>query len=1196
MTGHPPSFAHLHIHSEYSLSDGAIKISEMIDKVASQGHQAVALTDHGNLFGAVEFYLKAKDKDIKPIIGSEIYHAGNNKIRDYLNEHAATAKTPNACHLILLAKNNQGYKNLVKIVSLGYLDQTPNNHDSVPVVKESVLDQNAENLIALSSCMRGEFGLLLRCLIYDFGETVPDFNSTDCQEHQAFKLLTKHVEKMCLRFGVDNYYIELIDNNLPDQKTFLQWSAGLARHFEIPLVCSADAHYLNDDDREAHALLVGIKNDLTVSKMRDRRRNSRFHLLDDQEIHQIYAPWPDAIANTLKIADACEVTFEFGNYVLPNFDLGTGESTTDALKRIAQEGLEQRLVTIKEWYGEDWDEAKLETYQKRLEYELSVIISMGFPGYFLIVQDFINWAKGQDIPVGPGRGSGAGSLVAYALRITDLDPLPYNLIFERFLNPERVSMPDFDIDFCQERRDEVIKYVTERYGANNVAQITTFGKMLAKAALRDVGRVLEVSYGKVDRIAKLIPNELGIKLKDAIVQEPRITEEARRDPMIEDMLKYALKLEGLCRHTSVHAAGIVIAEGGMENNVPVYQGDDGSLITQFEMKNAEKVGLVKFDFLGLKTLTVIQKAVRTIRATKDSEFNIEKIPLDDSKVYKLISGGQSIGVFQLETGGMRQLLPRLKPSTFEDIIALVALFRPGPLGSGMVDDFIERKHGRKQVEYLIPQLEPILKETYGTIVYQEQVQKIAAILANYSLGEADLLRRAMGKKKPEEMAKQRERFIAGCLENEIDSKIAEELFDMMAMFAEYGFNKSHSAAYGLVSYQTAYLKTHYPEEYMAAILTCDMDNTDKVSRYIEDCRYFRINVLAPDINESTDQFTVPKAKTIRFAMSAIKGLGLAAVQPIIDDRKINGPFTSLSSLAKRVQLSKVGKKTLETLVNAGAFDRFGEHRASLRASMGDLVKYSENLFNARSNGQRLLFEEDEAQDIDDNFALKHQNEFKWDSDNNLLFEDLQIEKNLLGVYVSAHPLDRYQQDIKCFGRAQLAELPKLVEQSGISVVCMLEDVFERTTKDGRQMTLMVLNDRSTRIQIPWFDDNNLPCLDLNQPVVATFKVLKGFDGNPRSRLESMKSLEDLRRHRLKAIKLCLGVDESKLQCPQQMREEFDRIASALARQAGDTAVLLKLGYAKGNVYIRSGSVDPSDKILAYLKFNHQQSTSIEYEL
>ena len=870
---------HLHVHSEYSLLDGSIRIKDLLKRAKELGHDAIAITDHGNLFGAIEFYTKAKEHKIKPILGSEIFHPGTQTSHRLAAERqerrrnqaeATLGERPEAgaFHLVLLAKSLDGYKNLIKIVSTGYLEGLA----EVPVSPEATVDAHSEGLIALSSCIRGEFGWLIACLREACGDGPLDFMSQDGAKGLINEALARHVQLMQRRFGADGYYIELINNNLPEQRKLLPDFVVAAKYFGLPLVATADSHYAKKENSEAHAVLIGIKHGLTMTKLRGRRKTAQFHILDDNEMQQLYGAWPDALANTRVIADRCNVEFKFGEYFLPKFDLGVeGESTEEGFKRIARQMLEQRFETLRRIHGPSFNET---TYRERLEYELGVICRMGFAGYFLIVQDFINWAKRHDIPVGPGRGSGAGSLVAYSLRITDIDPLPYNLLFERFLNPERISMPDFDVDFCQDRRGEVIDYVTQRYGDDHVAQITNFGRMKAKAIVRDVGRVLELGYGRVDRIARLIPAKpLDITLQQAMQDEPRISQEAARDERVSELLRYAVELEGLARQTGVHAAGIVISDGPMTDYVPVFKTEEAGLITQFEMKMAEKVGLVKFDFLGLKTLTVIDKAIKLLRDAGKADVDLALIPMDDKKVYQLISAGHSVGIFQLESPGMRKLIMDLQPSSFEDIIAVVALFRPGPLQSGMVTDFIERKHGRAPIEYPLPQLEETLAETYGIMIYQEQVMKIAGMLSGYSLCEADLLRRAMGKKDKALMAKEKEKFIPRAVANGVDSEKADQIFDLMEKFAEYGFNKSHSAAYGLVTYHTAYLKTHYPDEFMAAIMTCDLGNTTKIMRYVDECRRLKIKVLPPDINASILEFSIPAPRTIQFGLAAIKGVG-----------------------------------------------------------------------------------------------------------------------------------------------------------------------------------------------------------------------------------------------------------------------------------------------------------------------------------
>lgn len=1167
----PEDLVHLHVHTEYSLLDGAIRIGDLLKKVAFLGHKAVAVTDHGNLFGAVEFYKKAKGAGIKPIIGSEIFHPGGDETGFVSAALGHKLPQAGAYHLVLLAKNIDGYKNLIRVVSDGYLrGQNP----EMPVVPESSLDQLSSDLIALSSCLRGEFGYLvcaLRNLNHSEAPDLPiDFDPPeDSAGYVAAQALKAYVDRMKARYP-GSFYVELINNNMPEQKRYLPDLVAAARHFELPLVATSDAHYLGKEHAEAHSVLIGIKHGITMSKIRGRRKNTQFHVFDNEEMQRVYGEWPEALANTKVIADQCNLEFKWGQYFLPKFETNTDETSDEALCRMSREMLEERFIKLRKLYGPEFNEETEDRYRKRLDYELDVICKMGFPGYFLIVQDFINWAKRQDIPVGPGRGSGAGSLVAYALRITDLDPIPYNLLFERFLNPERVSMPDFDVDFCQDRRDEVIKYVTEHYGSDQVAQITTFGKMNAKAVVRDVGRVLELGYGRVDRFAKLIPEELGITLDDAIAKEPRILEEANKDETIGDLLRLAKELEGLARHCSVHAAGIVISDGPMTNYVPVYKADTEGLITQFEMKMAETVGLVKFDFLGLKTLTVIKKAVDIIRAQRTPDFDIDLIPLDDRKVYNYISGGHSVGIFQLESSGMRNLIVKLKPSCFEDVIALVALFRPGPLGSGMVDDFIERKHGRMAIEYPLPQLESILKETYGIILYQEQVMKIAGELASYSLGEADLLRRAMGKKIASEMEKQKTRFISGCLENKHDEKISGEIFDLMAEFANYGFNKSHSAAYGLVSYQTAYLKVHYPDEFMAAIMTCDLDNTKKIVRYVDECRRMKIKILPPDINRSKLEFDVPAKNTIGFGLAAIKGTSAQAIAPLIEERERGGPFTSFSDLARRVNLQKVGKKTLELLALTGAFDKFGISRPKILSLIPEIVKFSDSIHDAKSSGQKSLF--DDADSVSEEMV---------DLDFQLNVADLRVgapspewlkkEKALLGVFLTGHPLDFHREDCKAFGRITTADMAKAVGGKGVPMVCVLAAVMEKITKTNKRMASIRLEDPFGAFEAVMFE-NDFPSEfpEAGTIVVVSGNVDKSFDGQSlRYRIEKIEPVEQKRQEYVKSALIRLRPAGGRKAAPADFAEAVNSLKAVIAKHKGDTPLKFLLDFEDSQVVLQA---------------------------
>lgn len=1173
-SGGQAEFCHLHVHSEYSLSDGAISIKGLVKKVKSLGHEAVAITDHGNMYGAVEFYQACKDAGIKPILGCEIYHEASASTAQILaDEWDKPGK--DAMHLVLLAKTTHGYHSLIKLVSYGYLH---GKNDSVPVIPYDDVIHQAAELIALSAGLKGTFGRLVSKLCQLTKDPLGAITKPTTDTQEIVAAIRSHIDTMQGVFGAENFYVEINDNNIPSQKRLNPILISIAQYLGVPVVATGNCHYLEKDFAKAHAVLVGIRNDLTLSKMRSRRQDATFHLYNNEEMQQLFGMYEDALANTRKIAAQCDVTLVFGKFFLPDFELG-GEDINKALIRISKEGLEERLVFLRQHYGASFTREDEKIYWDRLDYEVSIILKMGFPGYFLIVQDFINWAKDHDIPVGPGRGSGAGSIVAYAMRITDLDPIHLNLIFERFLNPERISMPDFDVDFCQSRRDEVIQYVTRKYSPENVAQITTFGKLKAKAALRDVGRVLEVSYSRVDRIAKLVPNELDITLTKALEDEPRLLEEGASDPLIQEMIDIALKIEGLSRHTSVHAAGVVISNGPMENFVPVYKTEDSSLITQYEMKNAEKVGLVKFDFLGLKTLTVIKKAVDIIhRTTVKHDFQIETIDLEDAKTYRDISSGNTCAIFQLESSGMQALNMKLKPSCFEDIIAVVALFRPGPLQSGMVDDFIERKHGRQDIVYLVPELEEILKDTYGIILYQEQVQKIAASIASYSLGEADLLRRAMGKKKPEEMAKQKSRFLSGANDNKIDPKIADELFELMAKFAAYGFNKSHSAAYGLVSYQTAYLKSHFPEQFMAAIMTCDMDNSDKLTRYIEECKRLKFKVLAPDINLSVMEFDVPEPKIITFALSAIKGIGAASIEPILKDRDERGHFRSLTDLAKRVDLHKVGKKTLELLNEAGAFDTFGFTRGQIHSCIPEMVKYSLNHHSAKSAGQMLLFAEDANEDTGTPCDWEEDLAHKFVAYDPMTW--LLKESKVLGVFISQHPCTLFREDLNRFSRLQLKDIPKSIGKKSQSVVAFLSGVNERKTKSGKRMATFWLEDHTGSTEAVMFE-KELPA-EIPSPgimVCCSLSVSKSFDGQSLSvRLEKINPLETVREEVIKGINLNIVVGANTQRFLTQIKKSLDNFP-------GSTPVRIILNYERSRVYLKpqTSGLRISDNCLQALK-------------
>jgi DNA polymerase-3 subunit alpha len=1029
-------FVHLHLHTQYSLLDGAIRLDDLVRKAGEFNMPAVAITDHGSMFGAIEFYAKCKDKGIKPLIGAEVYVApGSRFTKESGNGHEATS----SYHLILLCENLQGYKNLSRLVSAGFKE----GFYYKPRIDKELLAAHSEGIIALSACLKGE---------------VAHF----CGRNRMDDAIA--VARWYSEIFPDRYYLELQENTLADQDVVNKRLLEVAGELALPLVATNDCHYLNRDDAKAHEVLLCIQ---TGKTMNDPKRMhfsaEEFYFKSPDEMTAAFHYAPEALANTVRIAERCNLELDFKTYHFPQYTKPADQTLDEVLEEQATTGLKERLVTIRLKYPDLTPEQE-RGYHDRLRIELDCIKQMGFPGYFLIVADFINWAKDHGIPVGPGRGSAAGSLVAYSIRITDIDPIPYNLLFERFLNPERVSMPDIDVDFCQDRREEVIQYVTEKYGRDKVCQIITFGTMAARGVIRDVGRALDIPYGEVDKIAKLVPEVLGITLDKALQQEPKLNEMAATDPRIRELLDVAIRLEGLARHASTHAAGVVVAPSAMEEFCPVYKDQkSGSITTQYSMKYVEKIGLVKFDFLGLKNLTVIDNAVKIIRADKDPAFDITTLHDDDQASYDLITAGNTTGVFQLESSGMKEMLVNLKPSCFEDVIAACALYRPGPLGSGMVDDFIDRKHGRKKVVYDLPQLEPILKDTYGVIVYQEQVMQMARTLAGYSLGGADLLRRAMGKKDQAAMAKEKDKFLAGAKAQGIDLKKAEASFDLMAKFADYGFNKSHSAAYALIAYQTAYLKAHYPVEFMAALLTEDMGNTNKVIKNIADCRDMGIEVLPPDINASHLSFRV-LGNSLRFGLGAVKNVGESAIEAIIEGRK-DGPFRDLFDFCERVDLRRVNKRVVESLIKCGAFDSTGAGRSSLMAGIEDAMTLGQKIQQERESAQVSLFGTAELVKSNGNGSGKLPEVPAWDE--KLL---LAFEKEALGFFITGHPLQRYAADMKRFATATTASLADLADKSEVKICGIVAGLKEIITKKGDRMGFVTLEDLSGSVEVVVFSD------------------------------------------------------------------------------------------------------------------------------
>src|SRR3990167_4600491 len=919
------NFIHLHLHTQYSLLDGAIRHDDLFSLAREYKMSALAMTDHGNMFGAIEFYEKAQHYGIKPIIGCEVYVAPESRF----DKGRDSGTTEASFHLILLVKNIKGYKNLCRLVTSAYLE----GFYYRPRVDKELIRANNEGLIALSSCLHGEVPYLL--------------NSGN--KEKALKV----AEEYKAIFDNNRFFLELQDNKLPEQKRVNEGLLEISKRLNIPLVATNDCHYLRREEAKAHDMLLCIQTGKTVNTAdRLKFKTDEFYFKSPQEMEASFSAYPEAVRNTIEIAERCNLELKLKEYHLPVFPAPDGEDVGTFFENQARHGLEERLRRMNE-KGEDVGDQRWHYYE-RLEKELKVIKAMGFSGYFLIVGDFINFAKKRNIPVGPGRGSAAGSLVAYALGITNLDPIKHNLLFERFLNPDRISLPDIDIDFCIEGRDDVIKYVSEKYGKDNVSQIITFGQMKAKAVIRDVGRAMDMPYSDVDKISKLVPNVLNITIEDAVKQEVRLKELIDKDARVRDLIDVAKTLEGLPRHASTHAAGVVISNKPLIEYLPLYKGPKEEVVTtQYPMKDVEKIGLVKFDFLGLKTLTVIDKVVKLLKSNKNIELDIDNLILDDAETYKLLSSGDTDGIFQLESSGIKELLRKLKPETFEDVMSVVALYRPGPLQSGMVDDFIKRKHGKAPIKYELPQLKDILANTYGVIVYQEQVMEIAKVLAGFSPGDADVLRKAMGKKLPEEMVIQRERFIEGAKKNKAEQKKAEKIFDLMANFAGYGFNKSHSAAYALIAYQTAYLKAHYPVEFMAATLTSEMADTDKVIKYIGECRNMAIEILPPDLNESRKNFTVIGNK-IRFGLAAVKNVGEAAIDVILNTRETEGQFTSILDFCTRVDLRKVNRRVIESLIKCGAFDFTGGKRSQLRAPFKKIMNISQGGKKEKVNGKKSI--------------------------------------------------------------------------------------------------------------------------------------------------------------------------------------------------------------------------------------------------
>ena len=1026
MTDTNGSFVHLHVHTEYSLLDGAIRISDLMALAKASNMPAVAITDHGTMFGVMDFYLQAQKSGIKPIIGCECYVAPRTRHDRTAEDHSGMS------HLVLLAENMEGYRNLCRLASGASIEGFYHK----PRIDKDLLAAHHKGLIGLSACLKGEIPGLIRKNRIEAADEAARF-------YQAL-------------FGEGNFFLELQENKLEDQKMINEALLEMSRRLSIPMVATNDCHYSNAGDMRAHEVLMCIQ---TGKTLKDENRmkfgEGELYFKSGEEMKDAFAGFPGAIENTVEIANRCNVEFEVDIHHFPKFNLESNESEAALFERKAREGHQARMKKIRA-KNPGVDES---VYNQRIDYEIDVINSMGFPGYFLIVADFIEYAKNRKIPVGPGRGSAAGSLVAYALGITDIDPIENGLIFERFLNPSRSSMPDIDVDFCIYGRDDVFHYVVDRFGGTDyVAQIITFGRMKARAVIRDVGRVLDIPLAEVDEIAKLVPDSVGMTLEKALEMEPKLSEKASSNPVIGELIKISRALEGLNRHASTHAAGVVIGDKPLVDYLPLYKGKRGEISTQFDMKMVEKIGLVKFDFLGLRNLTIMADTLSLIEARGETPPDLDNLHLDDGPTYALLSKGMTTGVFQLESAGMKGLLTRMKPESFAEITALVALYRPGPMGSGMHDDYVERKHGRQKVQYLIPELEPILNVTYGVILYQEQVMKIAGDIGGFSMAEADSLRKAMGKKIASVMEQQQERFVRGAMEKGVSEDKATELFRLIETFAGYGFNKSHSAAYAMIAYQTAYLKTHFPVEFMAAVLTSEMNSSDNVAKYIAECRNMGIDILPPDINESEKNFTVIGDK-IRFGLAAIKNVGESAIDSIIEMRK-ESRFESLFDFCRKVDLRRVNKRVVESLIQCGAFDATGYNRAQLMAAAEDALDYGQRVQREKNDCQLSLFGTMEENDPINMPVIPDLP--PWDEK-----QLLELEKDAIGFYITAHPLDNYIDIIEKYANAGALAVKEdgIHDGQALRIGGMVKTVKTIITKKGEPMAFLELEDLQGQVEV-----------------------------------------------------------------------------------------------------------------------------------
>lgn len=1141
------NFIHLHNHSNFSLLDGASRIDTLISRCLDMKMRAIAITDHGNMFGAVQFYRRARQAGLKPIVGMEAYLASGSR----LQRRGVNGSSERSFHQLLLAKDQTGYRNLMKLSSIGYLE----GFYYKPRVDKDTLAQHADGLIATTSCLSAEVPTLLL--------------------RGDLKGARGALGELVEIFGRENVYVELQDQGLSEQRQINPDLVRLANEAELSLVATNDCHYIRREDASAHDVLLCIQTGKGISDPnRLKFPNEEFYLKSPEEMVQLFSEVPKAIVSTEEIADRCNLVLNFEESHLPRFPVPEGYTLNGYFEKVVREGFDRRMHNLGR--GNGWRGTHpLEAYEQRLEHELSTIASMGFGGYFLIVWDFIRYAKEHGIPVGPGRGSAAGSLVAYSLGITDVDPLEYRLVFERFLNPERISLPDIDIDFCMRRRGEVIEYVANKYGHEKVAHIITFGTMAAKAAIRDVGRALEMPYGDVDRIARMIPNELDATIDSAVRTVPALQEAVNKDVQVADLVELARQLEGQVRHASTHAAGVVIADEPLTEYVPLYKppsgpgsGEDHPVATQYPMNDVEAIGLLKMDFLGLRTLTLVHDTLVSIFMAEGVEMTTADIPLDDPATFELFSQGATSGIFQFESSGMRDALRKLKPSRIEDLIAMNALYRPGPLGSGMIDEFIRRKQDPSKVEYLLPELEEIEKETYGVIVYQEQVMQIASQLAGFSLGEADILRKAMGKKQQHMMTSMEEKFTNGCKARKVNAKVAKRIWDQMEEFAGYGFNKAHSAAYALLAYQTAYLKANYPVHFMAALLSSERDNTDKVVRYISECRDMEIPVLPPDVNESDVSFTAV-GDSIRFGLAAIKGVGETAVLAIQEAREREGAFGSLVQFCEEVDLSKgINKRTIESLVKSGALDSVangangqgeaapGTVRAALMAGLDRALESGQRRQRDRDLGQSNLFADlagAQPDSPDEDLAVGLDVYFEPWTERQVL----NGEKEALGFYITGHPLQRYAKELAEYASATTAELGQLDGVKDVSVGAIITGIRDLKTRRDERMAVLQIEDLEGFAEVVVFPDVYRACFRLLQEDEAVLIIGRSEPNEDSARMiaseiSPLKAFfEQKATEEVRTVEISLVLTGLSTEAPDEVRQ-------VLERHRGETPVLLRL--------------------------------------